>query len=220
MSETGVPHETHGSYGESRYCLFSTVKGLTSEVTRFLDIYHKVVPDVLALPISSSELKALRRYRGESVEMTTPERIYAKNLSRFGEVKIPHPVYVDCVERARDDVIPVCPLDLDDVAFSECYARFITGMEMVSASVREKILNGREFKSTDPFEFAIEWDRAINSSKGYRKLEDCREAYMSEAIVKLLRKHHVLLAVIEHERSHGIIRRIASMTPASKPKAR
>lgn len=205
-------HETFGEIGGSRFCIFSTVKGLCSEKDRFLKVYAKMVPDALAVPISEEELKGLRKYRGERIDMTTPERIYAHHLSTFGEVSIPHPVYVECVERAKEDVIPIYALDLDEVSFSEAYVKHISGLEMVSASIREKALSGKEFDKKEPFAFALEWDRAINPSKGYRRLEKRREEHMAGRIIDLLGKHHVLLAVVEHERSKGILEHVASRT--------
>jgi hypothetical protein len=207
-------HEAFGKIGGSKFCIISTVKGLCSEKDRFLETYARTVPDALAIPISEEELNGLRKYRGEQIDMTTPERIYAHHLSTFGEVRIPHPVYVECVERAKEDVIPIYSLDLDEVAFSEAYVKHISGLEMVSTSIREKALASKEFEKLDPFDFALEWDKAINSSKGHKRLEKSREEHMAGRIIDLLDKHHVLLAVVEHERSHGILERIATMTTA------
>jgi len=213
-------HLICGRCGRSTYYMFSTVKGLLSEKGRFSDSYHETVPDALALPISGGELAALKTYRGEPVEMTTPERVYSQQLSRFGEVRIPHPVYTACVEIAKEDVIPIYALDMDDISFSETYVRHITGFQMISTSIKEKTLMSRQFRARNPFDFVIEWDRAINSSKGYRQLELARERHMAGRITELLQRHRVLLAVVEHERSNGISEHLASMPLSGKPTVR
>jgi hypothetical protein len=220
MEKKVSPHEIYGSFKGSRYYLFSTVKGLSSEEERFKRSYTTVAPDAVALPVSPSGLHALREYHGEPISMTTPERIYAKHLSMFGEVRIPHPVYLKCLEYAGEDMIPVYPLDMDEETYSECYTRFITGLEMIFSSMREKRLEHRIFKSKDPFEFAVEWDSAINSSKGYRQLEASREVFMADRLITILEKHHVVLAVVEHERLNGIIKHLIARTGEGNPLSR
>lgn len=209
-------HMMDASIRGSRVCIFSTVKGLTSERERVREAYTRLAPDAVALPISEESLGGLRAYRGEPVEMNTAEAIYAHHLSRFGAVHIPHPAYTEVLELADDDGIPVHAIDMDEETYTEVYLKCISGLAVVLSSFRERRLASWMPRAKDPFRFALEWDRAINASSGFKRLERMREKHMAERILALAGRCGVMLVLIEHERSHGVIEKVMATAEGSR----
>ncbi|MGA1792431.1 MAG: hypothetical protein ACMUHM_00615 [Thermoplasmatota archaeon] len=193
--------------GESKVLLLGTLKGLLSEKEVVRSIFMDFDPDVICLHISKEELKGLKAVVNGKVENTylsTTEKIYAREMSRFGEVQIPPPSLVEAYNISRDEGLPVRSLDFDDTSYSEVYTRTVSGMTLIRQSLRIKKINKRKFSSDNPEEFVLEWDRTINRFRGFRNLEIEREKRMARRIRDISRKFSRVLAIVEYERMKGI----------------
>jgi hypothetical protein len=149
-------------------------------------------------------VEGLRAFRGTGIGLSRIEETYATHLGKWGKVAIPPPPYVAAVEEAIRLGLPLHGLDFDEEAYSALYVEHVTGMRMIVAGVLEQGLADREFRARDQFEFALEWDRASNPTKGHRELEAARERRMAREIGRLSHGYDRMLAVVEFERLAGI----------------
>lgn len=189
--------------------LIGVVKGLVSEAERIEKSISNIDFEVGGLPISKEELSALEEMIDNKIEdidyeLSIPERAYARNLSRFGEVEIPPPSYMALLKICRKRGIDVEGLDMDDEHYTMAYCDNVSGVNWIMQSFREKRLLKKEINADTPVDLALKWDKTINKLSGYRKLEELREDVITKNIMRLS-KRGKLLSVLEVERLEGIV---------------
>lgn len=189
--------------------LLGVVKGLISEAERIETQIDDIDFKEGGLPISEEELSALEevvKNEREDIdyELTTPERAYARNLSRFGKVKIPPPSYISLLKICRERDIKVNGLDMDEEHYTMSYCDNVSGFNWIMQSFREKRLLKKKIKADDAVDFALKWDKKINRLSGYKKLEQERERVMAKNINRISKRGD-LLSIVEIERVKGIV---------------
>jgi pheromone shutdown protein TraB len=80
-------------------------------------------------------------------------------------------------------------------------------------SIRWRWLKKKNFKAETARDFVLAWDKAVNSMKGFRNLENKREEHMASQLTRLSKKYSSVLAILELERTEGILQRLGK--PAS-----
>lgn len=201
--------------GDSKVYLLSIVKGLVSEGDRLKSCIEasKIEFDLGALSISKEELEGLKKLVAgdlseEDVDVdirpSSPEKIYAEKLSRFGEVSLPPPAYTAFLNYCSEHKIEVVAFDMDEEHYTMAYCDHVTGTQWLRQAFREKRLQKKEIEAETPEEFALKWDAMINKLEGFQELERHREKVMAKNI-KRLSKRGSLLAVIEEERAKGVM---------------
>ncbi len=191
------------------------VKGLVSESKRVEKRLESIDFDVGGLPVSIEELNAMEILLRDVIEdrefgMSVPEKAYANNLKRFGEVRIPPPSYITFIKFCRDGDVKVNPIDMDDEHYTMAYCKHVSGTNWIMQSLREKRLLKRKLPAETPVDFAILWDKEVNKLKGYRKLERHREKVMGKNIYRLSKKG-ILFSLLEVERLKGVIANLRSL---------
>ncbi|MGA1821574.1 MAG: hypothetical protein ACMUIG_03505 [Thermoplasmatota archaeon] len=195
----------------ARVYLLGTIKGLLSERQIVETMFEESKPKAVAVHIGKEEIKGLRAVVDGKVETTylsSYEKVYAKKLSKFGEVQIPPPSLVRGMELSRESDIPILPLDYNDEEYASTYAHEVSGLTMIRQSLRLKRVNRKKFKSERSEDFVLEWDRISNRLRGHRKLEMKREEHMAGRIRKISKKYDVLLCILELERLEGVYERL------------
>lgn len=198
--------------GGCQVMLVGTIKGLLSEGEIVRNLYERFCPEALCLHISMEEiegLKAVVQGKVKETSLSKTEKIYAREMSKFGEVQIPPPSLVEACRISMESGIPLKPLDMDEDSYSNLYTGLIGGTTMVRQSLRLKRINRRKFKATTPEDLVIEWDRVINRFRGFKLLEDQREKNMASRIRSISSRYSRILAVLEYERMEGIISHLA-----------
>jgi len=187
------------------------VRGLKPEAERVLNAVEEVKPDILAMSIAKEEVAGLKEFAKEpfEVEMSRYEELYAKRLSKFGDVFLPPPCYLSGLEASQKKGIELIPIDMDDDSHSTAYCALVTGRELLIHSMRLNIIKMKFFNAKNPWDFAIQWDRRVNNLRGFRELEKEREIYMADELRKLSETRKRILAIIDVERA-GNVRRILS----------
>lgn len=182
------------------------VRGLKQEADRVLKAVDDIKPDILAMSISKEEIEGLRDYVREpyKVEMSRYEELYAERLSRFGDVYLPPPCYLAGLEAAEKNGIELIGIDMDDEAHTTAYCALINGRELLAHSMRLKLLQMKSFKTDNPWDFAIRWDKKVNNLRGFRELERERERYMAEELMRLSLTKKRIMAILDVERAEGI----------------
>ncbi len=196
----------------SKVHLIGIVKGLVSEAERLEEVVKDIQFKVGALPISKEEIEGLREFMNEDdlegdVEPSTPEKIYAEKLKKFGEVTLPPPSYTFFLKYCSKNEIEIEALDMDDEHYTMAYCDHVTGIQWIRQSLREKRLKGKKIDAENPKEFAKKWDLTINKLKGFQKLEEHRERIIAKNIDRLAERGDIV-GIIEEERIEGIIEKL------------
>lgn len=192
--------------GRGEVALQPVIRGLVAEAATVRNLLESGEYDAVALSVSPEELDTLRANPGvRASPANAEEEIYMEGLSRFGEVRKPPPCFTEAVRVAGTHGIALEPLDLDEEAFADAYAREVSGVEMVRYSLGLKRLRRLSFPSSSPEAFLRAFDDAVNRLRGHRRLERAREGHMAKALEGLSRKHRRLLALVERERMAGVV---------------
>jgi hypothetical protein len=191
----------------SRVNVLGVVKGLVSEETKVESAISMVSPDVIGISVSKEQLAALkaRDVWGE-YELSPLESAYKKLLQEFGEVRIPSPAFIKALEMSESLKIPLIPIDLNDLDYTEAYCQKVGAMDLVREGGFSKSVARRKFNGESPESFAIDWDRRVNKSKGFRELETERERHMAAILRKMTSRYRSILALVDVERSDGVVK--------------
>jgi hypothetical protein len=192
--------------------VIGVLKGLVKDEEKVAKAFVDYLPDAIGISTSKEELAALRVKETHSdYELSTLEQIYKVYMEHFGEVRLPTPAYLKAIELADAARIPLIPIDLNDVEFTDLYCKRIRGLDMVRESFYTRSIKRRKYKIGSAEEFALDWDKKVNRAKGFRQLEWDREEHMALTLRNMSSKYRRILAVVEYERSAGVVR---SLQPA------
>lgn len=189
----------------SEVTVLPVVKGLVSEEDTVAKAIAEVRPDAVAVSISKEELAALRNKDDYGrYELSDLEDTYAAFLETFGEVKVPPPCFVRCLDICTDGSVPILPLDMNDEVYTEAYCEHVGTGDMIKESFFSSRAGRKKYDLSSPQNFARDWDRRVNRSKGFRALELARERHMASVLRTLSSKYRNILAVVECERADGV----------------
>jgi hypothetical protein len=192
--------------------VIGVLKGLVKDEEKVAKAFADYLPDAIGISTSKEELAALRVKETHSdYELSTLEQIYKVYMEHFGEVRLPTPAYLKAIELADAANLPLIPIDLNDVEFTDLYCKRIHGLDMVRESFYTRSIKRRKYKIGSAEEFALDWDKKVNRAKGFRQLERDREEHMALTLRNMSSKYRRILAVVEYERSAGVVR---SLQPA------
>jgi len=182
------------------------VRGLKSEADRVKLAIQEVKPNLVAMSVSKEEIEGLRDYIKEpyEVEMSRYEELYARNLSRFGDVFLPPPCFLAGLEEAEGNRLELVGVDMDDETHTAAYCALVSGSELFRHTTRFNLLKLKSFRAETPAEFVKVWDRKVNNLRGFRELERERERFMAEELRKLSSSGRRILALIDAERGENV----------------
>lgn len=188
--------------------IFPTVKGLTSEKKEVEKYIRKIMPDVVALPISPEDMEGLLKFvSGEEIDISLShyEIIYAKKLSKYGDVAAPPPSYTSACITCQELGIKIVAIDMNDEEFAEEFCERVDVIQLYRQSIRWRFLKYKSFKADSPEKFVLLWDKEANKLKGYRDVETAREKYMGKKLIELNKKYRKIFAIVDYERCDGVI---------------
>ena len=193
------------------------IKGLSSETQTVENAFETIHPDTVAVSLSREEVDGLRNMPDDyDPELSRYEELYAKGLSRFGEVAAPPPCYIATIEIADHEKIPLFPVDLDEESYTKLYCAAVPGTTLFRHSTRTWLLKMRNFNATTPEEFVRAWDRTVNKLEGFRTIEAKRAETIAEGIMKVSERSKVVLAVVEVERAGEVCELLGDMIEQPK----
>jgi hypothetical protein len=204
--------------GDCALHVFPTVKGLERERRPVREAVLGLRPEVVALPVSPESLRGLRSiWKGRKPEifLSHYEEIYAVRLSRYGKVSVPPPSLTEAYAAAASEGIALRAIDLDEERFADAFVENVSTSNLYYHSLRWRWLKHRRFNEPNARAFALAWDRALTSLKGFENLELRREEHMAGALGRLCARHASVLAVLELERMEGVLGRLSTMDIAS-----
>jgi hypothetical protein len=128
-----------------------------------------------------------------------------RNLSEFGDVKKPPPCFVAAVKHCSENGVECVGADMTEDEYTDAYCHFVSTVEMVRDSWSKKRLRAKMVDANSPEEFVMRFDGIVNKTQGHRDLEREREKVMAHKIRMLAKTRDKILAVIELERSAGVL---------------
>ncbi len=198
--------------GECNIHVMPVIKGLVSESERIKSAFEKIHPDKVAISISKEELEGLRNMPEDfEPDLSRYEEMYVRGLGRFGEVAAPPPCYVAALELAQHYGVPLIPVDLDEVSYTELYCAAVPGSTIFRHSTRTWILKRRNFGAKTAEEFVLSWDRAVNHLEGFGAIEKKRAEVMAKNIVSACDSGKELLAIVEIERFDDVVANMSEL---------
>ena len=192
--------------GRASVRILPVVRGLPSgaeTVRRAIDSIH---PTVVALSIGPEELQTLRRYDGGPLAPDNfEEEIYVAGLSAWETPIKPAPCFSGAIKVAEARAVRLEAIDMDEVTYTESYVDCVSTLEVMFVGRMEKRLTKKRFRATNPQDFVLEWDAAVNGSPGFVRLQARREAFMANRLREISASNDSVLAVIEAERAKGVL---------------
>jgi hypothetical protein len=192
--------------GGSQIAVLPVMRGLVSEGAKVEKAISGWTPASVALSISTQEVQTLMRMgEKEAILETFEEEFYVSNLSEFGEVKKPPPCFVAAVKACKANDMECVGADMTEDEYTDAYCHFVSTMEMMRDSWSKKRLGSKALNADTPEEFVLKFDRIVNKTQGHRDLEREREKVMAHKIWMLTKASAKVLAIIELERSEGVL---------------
>jgi pheromone shutdown protein TraB len=187
--------------------VLGVVRGLEKEGDKVKEAFKRTKPGLIAVSLSKEDLEIIKDSPGKREEATASnfeEDVYIKGLKKYGDIIKPPPCYEVAVDLSKKNDLPCTPIDMNDEEFTDAFCRNVSTFELYRQSRGAKRLMRKKFKASAPEEFVIEFDKSVNRLEGYRKLEEDRERFMADKLLKLSKKWKNILAVIELERFEGV----------------
>lgn len=157
------------------------------EVKRLLEAHPF---DAVLLGVPFEDLDAIRATNGQEAakefEQDEVDELYLKTLAKFGPVRVPPADLYAAFDHAQRNKLKIDALDLGDEGHSSTYAENVGVFEVIRNNRRLKRLEEEAFSARDPEAFAKEWDERLFSTKGLRKVQGAREAWMAKRLLEVL----------------------------------
>ena len=190
---------------KSRVYLLPVIHGLAGEEKKVEEAFKKINPDCIAIGIAPEDVEMIEKVNEqEDFELSLQHQYYLMHLSKYGKVVIPPSDIKMAHKIAKDNNLPLCPIDIDDNEYAELLTQNVSIFALIRHSRKIKRLAKKDFKAKNAEEFVFEWDKEINSIKSFRKIEDIRERRMAENLAKLCKSYKKILAIIPLEKLNGI----------------
>jgi hypothetical protein len=205
---------------EGSVLLIAPVRGLTAEVGPAIAALVDFRPELVGIGLSAEEMRGLVDYfvvsEAEPVVPLSPtETSEVRGLSRFGEVRVPNPSFVEILRWGRAQGVPVEPLDPSDEESAHLFADNIGYVELVRRTVRERRISRNPPAPSTPDEFALAWDRTVAVGRGSRDLARARDGHLARELSRLRAGRRRAAVVVDRERFEEVRQFLTAGPPAT-----
>ncbi|MGA9839239.1 MAG: hypothetical protein WBF81_00195 [Thermoplasmata archaeon] len=185
--------------------LLAPVRGLVAEVPLLLEALVSYAPEAVGAGLSADEMLGLTNYFVTAdaepvVPLTTTETSEVRGLSRFGEVRVPNPTFVELLRWARGREIPVDALDPSDDRTASLFTEHIGYVELVRRTVKERAVSRKPPTPATPDEYALAWDREVAGGRGSREFAKARDRHLVRGVQRLGAGRSRVAVVVDRER--------------------
>lgn len=185
--------------------LLGPVRGLVAEVAPLLHELESYSPEAVGLGLSADDMRGLTEYFVESeaepvVPLTSTETSEVRGLSRFGEVRVPNPTFIELLRWSRGRGIPIEALDPGDEHTATLFAENIGYVELVRRTVKERAVSRKPPTPSTPDAFALEWERQVAGGRGSRNFARARDRHLVRGVQRLGAGRSRVALVVDRER--------------------
>ena len=198
--------------------LLAPVRGLASEVEKVVRGLEQYSPEAVGVGLSAAEMRGLNDYFVLSeaepvVPLTTTETSEVRGLSRFGEVRVPNPAFVELLGWTRARSIPTEALDPDDDDTADLFTEHIGYVELVRRTVKERAVSRNPPTPSTPDEFALAWEREVAGGRGSRNFARARDRHLVRGVRRLGVGRSRVAVVVDRERFELVRALLAGSIP-------
>ena len=187
--------------------IVAVINGLKSEIAIVREAVEKHSPDLIGISATEKQVEYLRKWNS-SEEVDQPEYsdfdlLYAREMSKFGDVVLPSPAQLFAVDVADGVGIEIAALEMSDRDYAELYMKFVKPHSLFIDSIFRRRRLRKVFDGTAE-EVVLKLDSAGRHPKGVELLDSERERHIAAEIARISEGHRLLLALVDYERSAGI----------------
>ncbi len=183
--------------------LLGGIKGLISDGEALKEGLYAFMPEILLIGISQGEVEGLAKFIEDPFELDLNdyEIIYGTLLSRFGEVMVPPPIYIEAIRYSANRDVPAKGLDAAEDDFGQMYSETFTTGNMVSYILRKKRIMKKSFTEDNPEDFVLSWKNEMDKNKGNKKMDDYRIQTINASLASNIPELNVgrIAVIIEYE---------------------
>ena len=197
--------------------LLAPVRGLSVDAQAVGPALEKFRPEAIGAGVASEELRGLVEYFVDApaepvVPLTATELSEVRGLSRFGEVRVPNPAFLEALRWGRGRGVEVTALDPDEEATASLFTEHIGYVELVRRTVREHRLGRAPPTPSSADSFALEWDRTIAGGRGSRRFAAARDEHLVGAARRLSEGRGRVTVLVDRERFESVRERLVHGT--------
>ena len=165
--------------------IFGGIKGLVrdgDELRKEL-LYER--PDIMLITISPEEVEGMKAFIKDPFEMNLSdyEIMYGIQLSKYGDVMTPPPVYIEATKYSMENDIPMIGLDMNENTYQKVYKKYIKTTDLLRHSLRKKKIGKLQFENETPEEFVESWNYIVDL-KNFKKVNIERGNYIIKGLKK------------------------------------
>jgi hypothetical protein len=198
----------------ARVVLAGGIVGLAEERADVGRLLAQEPYDAVLLGVPFEDLDAIRATAGQertrTFERDETDDLYFAALARYGEVEVPPGDLYAAYDFAQKHGLPVEAIDLGDEGHSALWAEHVGMFELIKNNRRLKRLHTETFEAKDAQAFAREWDAKLFPTKGLRRVQDEREAWMAKRIQDLSAPAKRLFVLVPLARWAGTRQRLVA----------
>jgi len=195
--------------GKGVVYLLPIIHALKGEEEKVREAFEKIKPDCIAMALPPEDLEMVDKLdKNQDFEMSLQHQYYLMHLSNYGEISLPPKDIIVAHKMAKEKGIEIKAVDVDDEEYAELLTQHVSLIALIRHSRKIKKMAKKKFRARNAEEFVVEWDREINSIKGFREIEEIRMERMVERISKLGEKHARILAIFPYEKYENMARRL------------
>lgn len=196
----------------ARLVLAGGILGLAEDGPELAEHLEAGSYDDILLGIPFEDLDAIRATTGREgtheFERDAGDEAYLKLLARFGRTQVPPGDLYAAYEYAKRRGLNVEAIDLGDEGHTAVWTQHVGMFELMRSNRRLKRIGDEEFHAKTAEEFAREWDRALFPTKGLRRVQSEREAWMAKRIGELAQRGRRAFALVPLARWAGVRERL------------
>lgn len=166
----------------------------------------------ILLGIPFEDLDAIKGTAGKEhqadFDRDEADEVYLTALAKFGPVKVPPGDLYAAYAHAEAHKVPIEAIDLGDEGHSAIYTEHVGMLELMKNNRRLRELKKAAFDAATPQEFARQWDEHLFPTKGLRRVQEEREAWMAQRLTSLATKGRHLFALVPLARWEGLVNRL------------
>ncbi len=172
--------------GDNIY-LFGGIKGLVRDGDELRKELLEKRPDIMLITISPEQVSGMIEFINDPFEMDLSdyEIIYGINLSQYGDVMTPSPVYIEATKYSVENSIQMIGLDMDEDEYQKLYSKKIKTVDLLRHSLRKKKISRIKFDPETPEEFVDRWNDIVDL-KAFKKVNSERIKYIESTLNKYL----------------------------------
>ncbi|ARD84046.1 hypothetical protein FAD_0114 [Ferroplasma acidiphilum] len=173
-----------------RFYIFGGVKGLVRDGDELRKELLEKRPDIVFITIAPEQVDGMKEFLEDPFEMNLSdyEILYGINLSRYGEVMTPSPVYIEATRYCKENDIEMIGLDMDEGEYQIIYSKYVKTTDLLRHSMRKKKVSKYKFDAETPEEFVESWNNVVDL-KSFKKVNAERKKYIIERIDSLQKEY-------------------------------